>query len=81
MAEGYINAVTDEIDAKFNAIHDLTSAVVRLGRVRFRANAHKLRVFDFVRPDAKSRASILGAAERLAELWRKLDAAWVRWRT
>lgn len=76
-AQTVIQVVSGELGFSMEAIHDLTTAVVRLGRVRYRANPHQLRVFDFVKPDAKSRASILGAAERLAELWRKLDGAWV----
>jgi hypothetical protein len=64
-------------DGRLAVLHDLTSAIVRLGRVRHRANPHKAGVFDFVKPDARSRASVLGAAERLAEVWRQLDAAWV----
>ena len=77
MADAGLGTAKGHLDHCLESIHNQTTAIVRLGRVRYRANPHKLRVFDFVRPDDRSRASILGAAERLAELWRKLDAAWV----
>jgi hypothetical protein len=63
-------------DARLGALHALTSTVVRLGRVHWRASAARAGLFDFVKPDAKSRASIVGAAERLSALWQRLDAAW-----
>lgn len=77
LAHAGVEVAKGDLDLKLEAVHDLTTAIVRLGRVRYRANAHLAKVFDYVKPDAKSRATILGAAQRLAELWRKLDAAWV----
>ena len=76
-AQGVNRIAKFQWDLKLEAIHVLTTAIVRLGRVRYRTNPHKAGVFDYVKPDAKSRMTILGAAERLAELWRKLDAGWV----
>lgn len=71
-----LSAAKGAWDMKLEGLHDFTSSVVRLGRVLFRASQSKLRVLDFVKPDAKSRVSIVGAGERLREVWKKLDASW-----
>ena len=63
-------------DLQLQALHEFTTSVVRLGRVHFRARPQLARTFDFVKPDAKSRASIDAAARRLSSLWKKLAPDW-----